>query len=295
LSLFDAAGGFRRDVLGTPLHGHDMQHVSELHPMLAPGAIVMGDRALCSYAHLALLSQGGLHGVFRIHQKQIVDFRPHRPTAEQAGKGHPSSRWVQRLGYHDQLVEWRKPASPPEWMDPEQYAQLPEHLLVREIRWRIRESKCRVREITLVTTLLDPLRYPTEEVAGLFRRRWRVEVCLKDLKITLGMDVLKGQSVDVVRKEALVFSLVYNLVRLVMLKAAGRQKVHPFRISFIDALRWLTPTKPSRLGLPELVINPERPGRWEPRCIKRRMKEYDLMREPRDELRKKLKKRRKAA
>jgi len=95
-------------------------------------------------------------------------------------------------------------------------------------------------------------------------------------------------------KEVHVFILVYNLVRLVMLKAAHQQKVSPLRISFVDALRWLQPPKPVQ-PLPELVVNPVRPERIEPRCIKRRMKEYDLMTVPRRILRKRLKKRRDAA
>ena len=256
---------------------------------------MVGDRGFCSYAHLALTLQANLHAVFRVHQKQIVDFRPHRPSAYKgASKGRPSSRWVKRLGHYDQLVEWRKPPSRPKWMTAEQFAQLPDKILVREIKWRIRESNHRVGEVILVTTLLDPFEYPASEIAGLYRRRWQVEVDLRDLKITLGLDVLKGHNVDTVIKELLVFVLVHNLVRLVMLKAARRQQVNPHRLSFIDALRWLQPPKPEQ-AFTDLIVNPERPNRLEPRCIKRHMKEYDLMTRPRHELRKRLKKRLDAA
>ncbi len=101
-------------------------------------------------------------------------------------------------------------------MSAESFDRLPETIRVREIKWRIRECHYRVREVTLVTTLLDPDRYPAAEIARLYKWRWQVEVNLRDLKITLGMDVLKGHSVDVVTKEVLVFVLIYNLVRLVM-------------------------------------------------------------------------------
>ena len=121
-----------------------------------------------------------------------------------------------------------------------------------------------------------------------------MEVDLRDLKTTLGLDVLKGHKVLTVRKEMLVFVLVYNLVRLVTVKAARQQRVRPHRISFIDALRWLQPAKPSQ-PLPELIVNPTRPGRVEPRCLKRRPKEYPRMTQPRRELRKRLRKRRDAA
>ncbi len=295
LTLFDAQAGFLRDVMVYPLRTQDIAHAAELHPKLMAGDIIVGDRGFCSYAHLALALQGNLHTVFRVHQKKIVDFRPHRASANKAlSKGRPRSRWVKRLGHYDQLVEWRKPASRPKWMTAEQFAQLPDKILVREIKWRIRESNHRVREVILVTTLLDPFEYPASEIAGLYRRRWQVEVDLRDLKITLGLDVLKGQSVDIVMKEVQIFALVYNLIRLVLLKAAQRQRVNPHRLSFIDALRWLQPPKPEQT-FADLIANPDRPNRLEPRCIKRHMKEYDLMTRPRHEMRKRLKKRLDAA
>ncbi len=295
LALFDAESGFLRDVMVHPLRTQDIARAADLHLRLTAGDVVVGDRGFCSYAHLALISQANLHAVFRVHQKKIVNFHPHRPSAKKgASNGRPRSRWVKRLGKHDQLVEWHKPAERPRWMTDEQFARLPETILVRELRWRIRESNHRVREVTLVTTLLDPQRYPAREIAGLYRRRWQVEVDLRDLKITLGLDVLKGRKVDTVLKEVHAFVLVYNLVRLVMLQAARRQQVEPHRLSFIDALRWLQPPKPDR-PLPELLVNPERPNRLEPRCIKRHMKEYDLMTRPRHELRKLLRRRLDAA
>lgn len=295
LAVFDAHTAILRDILIAPLRTHDMAHAAELHPKLQSGDILIADRGFCSYAHLALVLQRNMHAVFRVHQCQIVDFHPHRPClGEVLGKGLPTSRWVARLGECDQLVEWVKPASPPKWMTAEQFAALPERILVRELKYRIREANRRVREVVLVTTLLDPILYPAAQIARLYGLRWQVEVDLRDLKITLGLDVLKGHSVDIVTKEVHVFALVYNLVRLVMLKAAQRQRVHPHRVSFIDALRWLQPPKPAR-PLPELMVNPERPDREEPRCVKRRPKAYKLMTRPRDELRKRLKKRRDAA
>jgi len=288
LMLLDGRAGFMRDVLVHPLRTQDIAHVAELHPKMMPGDILVGDRGFCSYVHLALCLQANLNAVFRVHQKKIVDFRSRRPSAKKGdSKGRPRSRWIKRLGKDDQLVEWHKPASCPKWMTKEQFAKLPETIVVRELKWRIRESGSRVREVILVTTLLDPDQYPASEIAGLYRERWQIEVDLRDLKITLGLDVVKGRKPETVLKELLAFVLVYNLVRAVMLKASRRQQVQPHRLSFIDALRWLQPPKPS-VVLPDLVVNPERKGRIEPRCIKRHMKEYDLMTKPRDELRKRL-------
>lgn len=295
LCLFDAERGFLRDVIVSPLRTHDMAHVAELHPKLQPNDLMIGDRGFCSYAHLALCLQGQMRVVFRIHQKQLVDFRPYRRSAQRKNdKGIPTSHYVKHLGPCDQLVEWVKPKRLPKWMPREQFDQLPDKLLAREIKWRIRERDRRVREVTLVTTLLDPELYPATEIAKLYGLRWQVEVDIRDLKTTLGLDVLKGHKVATVIKELLVFVLAHNLVRAVMAEAARCQRVAPHRISFIDALRWLQPSKPSA-PLPELVVNPARNNRVEPRCIKRRMKEYDLMTMPRAELRKRLKKRRDAA
>ena len=116
---------------------------------------------------------------------------------------------------------------------------------------------------------------------------WKIETNFRHLKTTKGMDVLKCKTVDGVLKELAVFVLVYNLVRLVMLRAAQRQETPPDRISFIDALRWLRDAR-GRDEVIDLIVNPLRPGRVEPRVIKRRMKEYPLMKRPRDELRQRL-------
>jgi hypothetical protein len=138
--------------------------------------------------------------------------------------------------------------------------------------------------LTLVTTLLDPKAYPAEELARLYGDRWTVELNFRHLKTTMRMDVLHCTTVDGVLKELWMFLFVYNLVRMVMLEAARRQQVPVDRIAFVDALRWLAHASPGT-GLPDLIINPLRPGRMEPRVRKRRPKPYPLMRRPRQTLR----------
>jgi hypothetical protein len=194
----------------------------------------------------------------------------------------------------DQVVAWLKPKTCPAWMTAEQYAALPEKMLIRELRYTIGGSGFRVREVTLATTLLDAELYTSAELAELYRCRWQVETNLRHLKTTMKMDVLHCETVAGVSKELLMFALTYNLVRLVMLEASGRQKVAVERISFIDALRWLREAR-AGASLPKLVVNPDRPGRAEPRVRKRRPKSYPLMTKPRSELRAKLLKEKKAA
>lgn len=292
MALFDHPTGMLRQTMALPLHTSDMAQAAALHPELRRGDVLVGDRGFSSYAHLALCQRRKIHGLFRAHQKQIISFRvkrPHQPlqgaTAEQ--KGLPSSRWLKRLGYQDQLVEYYKPLRKPVWMTEEQWKQMPPSIIVRELRYRIHIKGVRTRQVTLVTTLLDADRYPAKELARLYGLRWRLEVNLKHLKQTMKMDVLHCTTVAGVLKELAMFAIVYNLVRRVMVVAAQRQGVAPDRISFIDAWRWLQEAEPTT-ALPDLVENPERPGRCEPRVRKRRPKNYPVMKKPRAELRKAL-------
>lgn len=105
LARFDAVTGYLLQTAALPLRSHDLAGTPALHAELCPGDVLVGDRAFGSYAHLALCRQRGLHGVFRAHQKQIICFRPHRRPAAKGEKGKPHSRWLKRLGKHDQLVE----------------------------------------------------------------------------------------------------------------------------------------------------------------------------------------------
>ena len=231
----------------------------------------------------------GVHAVFRLHQKQIVDFtagRAHaRPGQKQIPKGMPRSRWIRAYGLTDQVVEYFKPKSLPAWMSAAEYVRLPESITVREVRYRIETPGFRTHEVTLVTTLVDEEVYPAAVLAELYATRWRVEEHLKSLKQTMKMDVLKCTTVDGVLKEMTMYAIAYNLVRLTMCRAGASQEVAPDWISFIDALRWLRDSQDGD-EMPELVVNPARPNRYEPRVRKRRPKPYPLMKRPRAELRK---------
>lgn len=292
LALVHAASGLVQELLIAPLRTHDMSLVAKLQSFFAARDLVVADRGLSSYAHFALLWQRGVLLLTRAHQKLIVDFTPQRPHVRRskrtrAEKGLPYSRWVRSLGENDQVVEWFRPTSCPVWLIVEQFAALPKTLFVRELRYAIKRRGFRVREVTLHTTLLDAKRYPAKELAALYLSRWRIETDFAHLKTTLGMDVLHCKTVAGVQKEAIMFVLVYNLVRMVMREAARRQQVDVERISFVDTLRWLLTASPDT-PLFRLIVLPRRPGRYEPRVRKRRPKEFPLMKRPRAELRKNL-------
>jgi hypothetical protein len=289
LALFHAGTGLLLRVLASPWRTHDMQHAASMHPEMAEGDVLIADRGLASYAHLALLFSRKMHAVFRCHQQQIVSFRVGRKHTRQRKpiKGLPRSRYVRRLGHWDQLVEYTKPKTKPTWMDADAYAALPATLLLRELRYRTPQRGYRTRLVTLVTTLLDPDMYPATDLAELYLSRWQIEVNFRHLKTTMGMEVLHCQTVSGVLKELYMFALAYNLVRLVMLQAARRQHVPLERISFIDALRWLRAAEPNA-PLTPLLVNPLRPDRVEPRVRKRRPKPYKLLNQTRNALRKAL-------
>lgn len=293
LALVHAGSGLVRQLITAPLRTHDLSLALRVHEHLRARDVLVADRAFASYAHFALLRERGVYVLARAHQKLTIDFsycRPHLPPGVKrtpADRGKPYSRWLFRWNKQDQVVIWYKPRSRPAWLSEEQYAALPESFVVRELRQRITRPGYRVREITLLTTLLSAETYPAPSLADLYHKRWQIETNFAHLKQTLGMDVLHCKTVEGVEKEALMFVLVYNLVRMAMCQAAARQGVHVDRISFIDALRWLLSASPQRPP-PRLLVNPLRPGRHQPRVRKRRPKQYPVMQRPRWQLKQEL-------
>jgi len=286
LALFHAGTGLLTPLGSAPLLSHDLAQVQHVHPALASEDVLVADRGLCSYAHIALLVQRGMHAVFRVGSRQMVDCTPHRPfvmpaTRRSAAiKGLPRSRWISAFSTDDQLVEWFKPRTCPPWLRPDALAALPPSLVVRELRDHVTQRGFRSRQITVVTTLLEAERYPWADVAELYWQRWEAETHLAQLKTTMKLDVLHCQTVLGVHKALLVFAILYNLVRLVILQSATQQQGGVQRISFLDALRWLG-APDTGVPLAALCVKPARPNRVEPRVTKRRPKAFPFMTKPR--------------
>jgi hypothetical protein len=257
MGLLDAATGLFVELLALPLLQHDMRSVVGLHPALRAGDILLGDRAFCSFAHFCLLQARGVLAAVRLHQR-----RKHQTPGVQ--------RWI-------------KPKQVPAWMDAAQYALLPALLDVRVVGYTITRKGYRTRRVLIATTLLDEALWPDAKIAELYGHRWSIETCFGHLKTTMKMNVLRCQSVAGVQKELAVYLAVYNLVRLAMLKAARVQHHGVWRISFVDALRWLAARLLGLPGVGRLIVNPDRTGRWQLRVIRRRIKPYDLLTRPRRE------------
>jgi hypothetical protein len=262
MGLLDAATGMFVCLLALPLFQHDMRAVISVHPMLRIGDILLGDRAFCTFAHLALLNARGVFACMRLHQR----------------------RKNQKPG----INRWKRPEEVPSWMSAAQHALLPQFISVRIVRYTVARKGYRTREVWIATTLMNQSLWPDEKIAELYGHRWNIETCFDHLKTTMKMNVLRCQTVDGVKKELAVYLAAYNLIRLAMLKAARQQGVSPWRVSFVDAMRWLAARMLGLPGVWRLIINPDRHGRSQLRVIRRRIKEYDLLRVPRRELEAKL-------
>jgi len=261
LGVIDALTGAVIVAMGCPLFSHEAREMFTLHPLLRRSDVLVGDRAFCSYAQIALLMQHGVDVIFRLHQR--------RPTKALA----------------DCVEVWTRPPKRPDWMNESIWQRLPETLSVRIVRYTVNRKGSRTRFVYVATTLLDAHAYPPQTIARLYGHRWNIETCFNQLKTHAGMNMLPCKTVDGVIKELIMYLIVWNLVRMTMKKFAGRAAVEAWRVSFIDTMRCLGVLlmSPARQEI-ELLVNPDRPDRWEPRKLKQRIKEYDLLTEPRQRL-----------
>jgi hypothetical protein len=282
------ATGVVRDLALGPYKGKETGETALFRTLLdrlAAGEIALGDRCFASFFMLAELMQRDIDGLFRMHQRRKFDFRRGR-----------------RLGVEDHVVTWTKPERP-EWMNEETYAQIPDKITVRELRFKVEQPGFRVNELVLVTTMLDATEYTKEELADLFLQRWNVELDLRSIKDVLQMDVLRCKSPEMVEKEIWMHLLVYNLIRGVMSQAAEAHNKRPRLLSFKGTLQTITAFQEAmrraaprdRKLLLEAMLRAiahhevgDRFGRWEPRANKRRPKAQRFLTEPRREARKRL-------
>jgi DDE family transposase len=284
--VFSLAVGTVLDAAFRPYHGKRTSEIAmfrALYDCIDEGDVVLADRHFCSFFEIAELQARGADVVMRLHQCRKTDFR----------RG-------QKRGRYDHLVVWKKPIRP-QWMDVKTYHSYPQELVMREVRVRVSGKNLRTRVLTIATTLLDADQYGRADLAELYRRRWQAELHLRSLKSIMQMDVLRCKTPEMVRKELWTHLLAYNLIRQVMARAAHAHRVHPCTISFKATMQTLSAFAMPLLtcaknALPALIATmlraiaehrvDDRPGRLEPRALKRRAKPYDLMNQPRSAARK---------
>ena len=234
-----------------------------------PGDVMLADALYCNYFLIAALMAKGVDVVFEQNGSRITDFR----------RG-------QSLGTRDHIVHWPKPATRPQWMTPEQYGDAPDAITLREVK---------VARQVLVTTLLDHRRVSKDDLSALYGRRWNVELDLRNLKTTTGMDILSCQTPQMNEKQLWVHLLAYNVIRLLMAQAACNANVDPRSLSFKHTVQmwteWLARglcSANDRQRLFALIAQCKvgcRPGRIEPRMRKRRPKPYPWLKVPRAQAR----------
>lgn len=250
------------------------------------GDIFLGDKGFCSYFDIANLSLLGVDSVVTLARR----------TPENA------ATCVKKHGPDDLLIKWKRPIhkinssySRQEW------EKLPDELVLRQIKVTVSNPGFRTQELYIITTLLDPAQYPAKELAELYFKRWDVELLFRDIKTTMGMDILRCQTPEMIRKEILMYFIAYNCVRRLMYEAAEEADLEVRVVSFkgsLQALRnWEPHLNQAKFGraesfrlisdLYDAMTNApirQRPGRSEPRCTKRRPKTYQLLTAPRHEM-----------
>jgi hypothetical protein len=277
VGLFSAPTGALLHLAQGALGQSELTLARTLWAELEPGDVLLSDRGFCSYQDLGAIRAQGADAVLRLHASRRADFRQGR-----------------RLGPNERLVTWRKPLARPHGCSPEEFATWPETLMLRLVRYRIETPGFRTQSVILVTTLLDPVAYPAQALAELYLQRWQVELHFREIKVLLGLDVLRCLSPAMVRKEILLHHLAYNLVRLLMQEAAHVHQLPLRRLSFkgtLDRLKEFAGPLQTLHGKPRRAAQlfdalltaivrdrlPFRPGRAEPRARKRRPKAYVLL------------------
>ena len=249
---------------------------------LCPGELAVFDRYFCSFMMLAGLSLRAVQFCTRLHQSRHEDFR----------RG-------QRLGKYDRLVTWQRPRRP-DWMSPQDYQRIPLTLTLRQIRFQVSVPGRRTRQMTIVTSLTNPRVYSAQDIAQLYGYRWNAELDIRDIKQTLGLDHLRCKSPKMVRLELWVTLLAYNLIRTLIATAAALHGKQPRQLGFTLACQtvlssWMLLATGTcrdrqqlwRVALKRIAANEvaNRPGRIEPRVIKRPRDRYPFMNDYRYKLR----------
>jgi Transposase DDE domain len=280
VGAFSLSTGMLLDFAKGNKHQHELRLLWKLLESFKPGDLAVADRGFCNYVLLALLPLRGVAALFRLHQRRAADLRQGR-----------------RLGKNDRLLTWSKPLQKPRWLPLSWWKKVPAQLTVRVIRFKLSNPGYRPESVTLVTTLLDPLKYPPQEIAQLYARRWKIELWFRDIKTSMGMEVLRCKRPQLLHKELEMFFIAYNLIRCLIVEAGAINDVPLDRMSFkgtVDSVRQFSlaiaqahsKKKQNQLiaQLLEVIARdqvPERPNRREPRAVKRRPKPHQLLNRPR--------------
>jgi len=282
VGVFSLATGALLDYAKGNKHQHELSLLHRLLDQFKPGDLALADRGFSCYTLLALLWQQQVPCLFRLHHARKGDLR----------KG-------KRLGRNDRLLVWQKPQNwqRPRYLPAALWKLIVPELTVRVLRFSLRRAGYRTRSVTLVTTLVDAELYSAQELAELYARRWQIELWFRDIKTAMGMEVLRCLSPAMIHKELEMFFIAYNLIRGLIVQASQQYQVEIYRLSFkgtVDGVRQFSAamaqarSRRKQRELLDLLLEtiakdsvPERPGRREPRAVKRRPKPFPNLNKPR--------------
>lgn len=264
------------------LNRHERMLWHEMWDDYEAGDVVLADCGFCSFADYWMLSQRGIDCVMRLHQAR------------------KEKKIIKIFNKNDYLVQWEKSQKPPKWITKEQWKKLPNQMIVRHVKIKVDIPGFRTKNIVVATTLLDEKKYPAEALAELYRRRWLAEIFIRDIKITMRMDILRCKTPQMVHKELSLFIIAYNLIRSLIWEAALEKNIDPYTISLAGTIATLRQWAPilATIKDPEeqrILINrileliasdllpKRRKPRIHPRAVKRRPKTYQLMTKPRNQ------------
>ncbi|UCH94289.1 MAG: IS4 family transposase [Candidatus Aminicenantes bacterium] len=282
VAVFSLVTGILLDSRRGNLQTHERTLWHQMWCCYEEGDVVLADRAFCSLADYWMLSNKKVDCVMRLHQRRKIE-----------------SESIKKLGKNDCLVQWKKSGTCPNWLSMQQWETIPSSITVRQVTVTINNPGFRTKKITLATTLLDNKKYPPQALADLYRRRWLAELFIRDLKTTMRMDVLHCTTPELVHKELSIFSIAYNFVRFLIWQAAIEKGIDPYRISFtgtlatirqwIPILPFIESEEEKRIFMQVFFqilasdIIPIRERKRQPRALKRRPKNFQLLTKPRDE------------
>lgn len=286
LMIFSLAVGAVLEVATAKYAGKQTGETNLLRSLLNtlfPGEILLADCYFATYWILAAAWEKDFDIVVKAHHRRKVDFRKEI-----------------KLGSYDQIIGYEKPKQRPYRMTPQEYADAPESIFVRHLRYQVIQKGFRTRTIVIATTLLNSELYTPEKIAALYRQRWQVEIDIRSLKTHMQMEQLRCKSPSMVRKEIYCHMLAYNLVRSAIVESALIFGMRPRQLGFTGAMQAMNAflsavaAQGSNLeaqyqnmlkAISEQQIG-DRPDRIEPRLVKHRPKPYKLLNEPRSKARK---------
>ncbi len=276
VGIFCLSTGVLLDYAKGNKHKHELRLLYKLLHHFKPHDLAIADRGFSSYVLMAMLLLRKVNCLFRLHQRRSSDLRKGR-----------------RLGKKDRLLTWKKPLEKPCYLPASLWKRIPDELTVRVLRFKLNVRGFRPDSVTLVTTLVDAKAYPAQDIARFYAKRWNIELWFRHIKTSMGMETLRCQSPEMVHKELEMFLIAYNLIRTLMAQASAIHDVPIERMSFkgtVDATRQYSiaiAQARSKKKHRELVAQlleviaadrvPDRPGRREPRAVKRRPKPFPLL------------------